>query len=88
MSVRKRGNRWVIDFSCYLPDNRKARCVETEGSATEKNLKRVKSKWKAIQYALGSGNFDYLIFFPHGSKAKYFKPSLSWTLLFVPLSVG
>jgi len=80
MSVRKRGNKWVIDFACYLPDNRKARCVESEGPATEKNLKRVKSKWKAIQYALKVGNFDYLTFFPHGSKSKYFraKPT-GWT---------
>ncbi len=34
-------------------------------------------KWKAIQYTLESGTFDYLKFLPTGSKAKHFKPELS-----------
>jgi len=81
MAVRKRGKRLVIDFRCYLPDGRKVRCVESEGLNTDKNRKRVKSKWKAVQYHLQENTFNYLSFFPHGSKAKHFIKPRS-TMLF------
>lgn len=32
-------------------------------------------KWRAVEYALKHGRFNYLEFFPHGSKAKYFRHS-------------
>jgi len=73
MSIRKRGNQLVIDFRCYLPDGRRVRCVETSGPDTEKNRKHVERKHKAIEYALSHGRFDYLAFFPHGTKAKHFE---------------
>ncbi|MCG8687299.1 MAG: site-specific integrase [Desulfobacterales bacterium] len=72
MGVGKRGNTLVIDFRCYLPDGRRVRCVEREGKETATNLKRVKQKCKAIEYHIGQGTFNYLRFFPHGSKAKQF----------------
>lgn len=75
MAVGKRADKLVIDFRCYLPSGKRVRCVEYEGKGTAKNRKRVESKWKALQYALDNGSFNYLEFFPHGSKAKYFKDS-------------
>ncbi len=77
MSIRLRSNKIVIDFYTHLPDGRKIRCVETEGLNTEANMKRVRSKEKAIKYHLKEGTFDYLKFYPHGSKAKYFKQTES-----------
>ena len=73
MAVRTRGKRVVIDFRCDLPDGRRVRCVESEGEATDKNLERAEYKWRAIQYALKYGSFNYLDHFPYGSKAKHFK---------------
>lgn len=81
MGVRNRGKRLVIDFRCYLPDGRRVRCVESEGLDTEKNRNRAKSKWKAVEYHLRENTFDYLSFFPHGSKAKQFQKPKS-TMLF------
>jgi integrase len=73
MAVGTRGEKIVIDFRCYLPDRRRVRCVEIEGVITKENQKRARLKWKAIQYALKHDTFDYLQFFPHGSKVKYFQ---------------
>ena len=72
MAVGKRGQILVIDFRCYLPTGQRVRCVEREGPDNEKNRKRVQKKWKAIEYHILQNIFDYLSFFPHGSKAKYF----------------
>ena len=72
MAVGKRGKRVVIDFRCYLPNGRRVRCAEYEGIANKANIKRANSKWKAIEYALNNNSFNYLKFFPHGSKAKRF----------------
>jgi len=73
MGVRKRGQNLIIDFRCYSLDNRRVRCRENEGKDTSANRKRVKQKWKAIEYHLLQNTFDYLKFFPHGNKAKQFK---------------
>ncbi len=73
MAVRKRGKTLFIDFRCYTPDNAKLRCRESEGPDTVKNRKRVQQKWKAIEYHLKQNTFDYLKFYPHGAKTKYFK---------------
>lgn len=81
MGVNRRGKTLTIDFRCYLPDNSKTRCRESEGPDNEKNRKRVQKKWKAIQYHLDQNTFKYLDFFPHGSKARYFvKPASLMTL--------
>ncbi len=72
MGVSKRGVTLVIDFRCYLPTGQRVRCRESEGPDNKKNHKRVQKKWKAIQYHIDQGSFDYLKFFPYGSKAKYF----------------
>lgn len=73
MGVSKRGQNLIIDFRCFLPDNKRIRCREFEGKDTVTNKKRVLQKWKAIEYHLLQNTFDYLKFFPHGSKAKYFR---------------
>lgn len=73
MGVSKRGEKLVIDFRCYLPDNRRVRCVEREGLDNPKNKARVNKKWKAVQYHIDSNTFDYLKFFPNGTKAKHFR---------------
>lgn len=72
MAVSKRGNTLVIYFRCYAPDNTKIRCRESEGPDTQKNRKRVQQKWKAIEYHLQQGTFDYIKFYPHGAKAHLF----------------
>lgn len=72
MAIRTRGSKLVIDFRCYLPDGRRIRCVESEGNDTAQNRKRVEDKWRAIKYEIKHGRFDYLHFFPHGSKARHF----------------
>ena len=72
MGITKRGKNLIIDFFCYTPDNRKIRCRENEGNDEPKNRKRVNQKWKAVQYHLIQNTFDYLKFFPHGPRAKYF----------------
>lgn len=78
MAIRKRGQYLVIDFSCYLPDGRKVRCVESTGlTDNEKNRKATQAKDRAIKYEMSHGRFEYLRFFPTGSKAKYFRSSRS-----------
>jgi integrase len=78
MAVRIRNNTLFIDFYCYLPDGRKIRCRESTGLIdNKKNRKIIQAKDKAISYELKHGNFDYLHFFPNGSKAKYFKKALT-----------
>ena len=74
MAVRLRGKVIYIDFYCYLPDGRRVRCVESTGlKDNDRNWKIAESKNKAIQFELKHGSFDYLHFFPNGSKSKYFK---------------
>ena len=74
MAVRTRGKIIYIDFYCFLPDGRKVRCVESTGlSDTQRNMKVAEDKNKAIQYELKHGHFDYLHFFPRGSKANFFR---------------
>ncbi|MBW1825104.1 MAG: DUF3596 domain-containing protein [Deltaproteobacteria bacterium] len=73
--IEKKTNILFIDFYCYTPDGRKTRCRESTGfKDNEKNRKIPQDKNKAIQYELKHGKFDYLHFFPHGSKAHLFKP--------------
>lgn len=75
MAVRteKKTNTLFIDFYCYAPDGRKIRCRESTGlKDNKKNLKIAVAKNKAIQFELKHGKFDYLHFFPHGSKAHLF----------------
>ena len=74
MAVRIRNNTLFLDYYCYLPDGRKMRCRESTGLCdNKKNRKIVEAKDKAIRYELKHGKFDYLHFFPHGSKVKYFR---------------
>ena len=78
MAVSVRGEILYINFRCYLPDGRRVRPYESTGlKENKKNRKIVEDKYKAVQYALKTGTFDYLRFFPNGSKAKYFRQSLS-----------
>ena len=78
MAVRSRNNWLFIDFYCYLPDGRKSRCREKTGLRdNKKNRKVAEDKDKAIKYELQHGRFDYLHFFPTGSKAKYFRTPAS-----------
>jgi integrase len=54
------------------------RCRESTGLRdNKKNRKIVESKDKAIKYELKHGKFNYLHFFPNGSKARYFKKQAS-----------
>ena len=77
MAVRTRGQYLVIDFRCYLPNGRKARCIESTGlKDSARNRKVAEAKDKAIAYELKHGRFNYLHFFPDGSKAKHFKATL------------
>jgi integrase len=77
MAVRIIGKRLYLEFRCYLPDGRRVKCTESSGlEPTKKNLAIVKAKEKAISYELRHGRFDYLHFFPHGSKAKHFRGTL------------
>ena len=74
MAVRTRNNILIIDFYFYLPDGRKVRCRESTGLRDNvRNRKIVEAKEKAISYELKHGKFDYLHFFPNGSKARYFR---------------
>ena len=74
MALQNRRKVIYIDFSCYLPDGRKVRCVESTGLPVNKrNLEIASAKEKAIKYELRHGRFDYLHFFPNGSKAQYFR---------------
>jgi len=82
MAVRIRDNKLFIDFYCYLPDGRRVRCREsTNLKDIKKNRKIAEAKDKAICYELNHNKFDYLHFFPYGSKARLFRPATS-NLLF------
>lgn len=72
MGVSRRDKKLIIDFRCYLPNNKQIRCREAEGPDTQKNRERVQKKWKAIEYHLVQNTFSYIKFFPHGSKAIHF----------------
>jgi integrase len=77
MAVRKRGKYLYVDFYCYLPGGQKTRCLEsTRLTDTKPNRKRVEALEKAIAYELKHGRFEYLRYFPHGSKAKHFRDSM------------
>lgn len=74
MAVRTKNGKLFLDFYCYAPDGRKVRCREGTGlKDTQKNRKIIQAKDKAIRYELKHGRFDYLHFFPHGSKAHLFR---------------
>ena len=74
MALRAKNGRLFLDFYCYLPDGRKIRCREyTTLPDTKKNRKVLEAKDKAIQYELKHGHFDYLHFFPNGSRAHFFR---------------
>lgn len=74
MSVRIENGRLFIDFQCYLPDGARVRCREFTGlKDNKKNRRMVQAKEKSSQYELKHGHFDYLHFFPDGSKAKIFR---------------
>ena len=74
MAVRARGKILYINFRCYLPGGRRVRCDESTGlTDNKKNRKAVEAKDRAIKYHLRAGTFDYLTYFPDGSKAKFFK---------------
>lgn len=74
MAIRARRGRLYLDFYTYLPDGRKVRCMESTGlTDTQKNRRVVEAKDRAVRYHLKNGSFRYLEFFPHGSKAKYFR---------------
>lgn len=73
MAVRVRNNRLYLDFYTYLPGGRRVRCFEATGlKSNDKNKKIAESKDKAIRYHTKNGSFNYLSFFPHGAKSKYF----------------
>lgn len=81
MSVGTRGKVLYIFFRCYLPDGRRVQCAESTGLVDNpRNRKVVEAKDKAIKYELRHGRFDYLHFFPNGSKAKAFRDRRSDTL--------
>lgn len=83
MSVRVRGNRLYIEFRCWLPDGRRVKCTESTGlTPTAKKLALVKAKDRAVAYELRHGKFDYLHFFPHGSKARHFRAASGAGILF------
>jgi integrase len=75
MTIRNREGRIVFCFNCKLPDGSTARCREQSDKRWDDP--RVKSwaeaKDKAIVYAKDKGSFDYLEFFPYGSKAHLFR---------------
>ena len=74
MAVISQKHRLYLDFYCYLPGGSKVRCREATGlTDNKKNREIARSKDKAIKYHLKNGSFDYLKFFPHGSKAKCFR---------------
>ena len=76
--MRNRNGWLYLDFYCYGPDGRKIRCVESTGlKDTKFNRKRIEDKDKAIRYELKHGRFDYLHFFPNGTKAHIFTPQQS-----------
>jgi integrase len=76
MAVRSCNSILFIDFYCYLPDGRKVRWRESSGLRdSKKNRNVLESKDKAIGYELKHGRFDYLHFFPNGSRARYFRGS-------------
>ena len=81
MAVRNRNGWLYTDFYCILPNGSKTRCVESTGlKDTQGNRKLVEAKNKSITYELKHGRFDYLHFFPDGTKAKHFKKGSDLTL--------
>jgi integrase len=72
MALRTIKSRLYLEFYCYLPSGRKVRCREPMGQDTAHNRKRAQDLDRAVKYSLKFGTFDYLRFFAHGSKAKYF----------------
>ena len=82
MSVVEQKGWLYLDFHFYLPDGRRVRTREATGQRdTKKNRKGAEAKNRAIRYHLRNGTFDYLTFFPHGAKARYFQDARS-TLTF------
>ncbi len=74
MAVRMRNNRLYLDFRMWLPSGAKVRCFEATGlTDNKKNQQIARTKDKAVKYHLKNGSFNYLSFFPHGSKAKHFR---------------
>ena len=75
MSIRtNQHGRLIIDFSFYGPTGKKVRSRESSGLVdTKKNRGIVLAKYRAIQYELKHGKFDYLYFFPRGAKAHLFE---------------
>lgn len=74
MAVRVIGNILYIEFRMTLPNGKRVVVDESSGlKDNPRNRKRVEDKDKAIKYHLKNGTFDYLKFFPDGSKRKYFR---------------
>ena len=74
MAVRVIGNTLYIEFRMTLPNGKRVVVDESSGlKDNPRNRKRVEDKDKAIKYHLKNGTFDYLKFFPDGSKRKYFR---------------
>jgi len=74
MAIRTRNGWLSLYFRCYLPDGRRVLCSESlKLKDTQRNRKLAEDKDRAIGYHLKNGSFDYLAFFPHGSKAKHFR---------------
>ena len=74
MAVRTKRGWLFLDFYCYAPNGKKIRCRDSLGFRdTKKGRKIAEAKDKAIKYELKHGKFDYLHFFPHGSKAHLFR---------------
>src|SRR5574343_211614 len=83
MAVRIRGNRLFLDFRCYLPGGKRERCREALNLVdNKKNQAIAEAKDKAIDYELKHGRFDYLHFFPNGSKAHLFREKTGSDTLF------
>ena len=82
MAVFSRNNILYIEFTSYTPDNRRMRCRETTHLKDNKRNRSIcNDKFKAIQYELAHGKFDYLRFFPNGAKAHLFGNKKSSTTL-------
>ena len=76
MALRTENGKLFLDFYCYTPDGRKIRCREWTGlKDIVKNRKILQAKDMAIRYELRHGSFDYLHFFPNGSRARFFRSS-------------
>lgn len=74
MSIIVRGKYLYLDFCFFLPDGTRIRSRESTGLADiPQHRKDLEIKLNAINYSLKVGTFKYLDWFPHGSKAKYFR---------------